>query len=223
MAGEGNSPTMSRDDRDLPESAGYGLRFQALLQRTRDGCGDAARALYEQYSKPLVMVLRHKYLRPGSPLRRDLDPGDLLQEVWQSVFEVIVQGAEFPGPEEFRRFVLTVGENAARRHYRNRVRIAKRAIGREVPFDPERHDRPAPETSPEQSAAAEEAYRQLLAGASTEGRMVLVAITRGEPPSRIAVCLGVTARTVQRIVRRLRKSARNAFGPVAGSPGVTIV
>ena len=63
--------------------------FQDLLQRVRAGNQEAARLLYEEFTVDLITTIRDRYLPQTSRLRRLLDSGDLEQEVWFRVFQLL--------------------------------------------------------------------------------------------------------------------------------------
>jgi len=187
--------------------------LRELIEQAACGDESAAREIFESYSPHLFRVIRRRFLPVWAPLRRDLDSIDLVQETWQTVFECLREGRRFLTPEEFTGFLLVTASNRFHVRYRARVKVQKRALLREEPLDPTKHDRPAAGADPAEIVANADAVAHCLAGMSERERTVLAAIGDGESLAKVAQRLGVSVRTVERSIRRARRSlAKGGIG-----------
>ena len=186
------------------------IAFPDLVARVRAGDPRAAAALWRRFAGHVLRCIRRDFLTPRQPLRRDLESDDLAQEAWQSMFTTLRDGRDFASEGDFLRFLFALTRNCFRRHWRARLTAAKRSLRREERFDARRHDRPAPGPGPAEQAASAEERRRLLAGLPEVQRVIVLAVLDGERLAEAAARLGVSARTAQRHLDRIRQRCQRS-------------
>jgi RNA polymerase sigma factor (sigma-70 family) len=198
---------MSGDDRTagMPSEEAPSIEgsFADLLERVRAGSQDAWRTLVARYKRGMLHVIGC-FIAPRHALWRRMDPADIMQEVWKSVFEALVAGTAFPDEHRFVAFLKTVTRDRAHLQMRLHVARKKRSIGRE-----ERSsagcDICSKESGPGESAAASDLLEKWLDGsASLDERAVLVWSLRGYTAQELADNMQMNIRTVRRVVQRAR-------------------
>jgi RNA polymerase sigma factor (sigma-70 family) len=110
-----------------PEEPSINILFRGMLA----GDDQSARILFDAYQEMMLKVIRRRYLPVHSPLRRDLDTCDLLQEGWLSLLNAVHDDNKFQDWRDFRDFCLAVMSNRFKQYYRRRA-AQKRSIAREA-------------------------------------------------------------------------------------------
>jgi RNA polymerase sigma factor (sigma-70 family) len=177
--------------------------LNSLLQRIRVGSQDAARELWQRYEPHVRRVLRRKL---NKKLRTKLDSVDLAQDVWISFFVDPRHQFEFDQPEDLIAFLATLAQNklvdTLRRHA-----TQKYAVSREQPLADETGSEVVklidPGPSPSQVIMAEEAWEKLLEGQSPQSQRILNRLRQGRTQQEVAQEIGVSERTVRRLVRKI--------------------
>ena len=126
------------------------LTAEELLQRFREGDGEALCALVERHEE----VLRHRIRRLlPKYLRRRVSIDDILQESRVVALERC-HDFEDRGSDAFRNWILGIAEMKARRAVQHHVKVRKRAAGKEVTRArrPETRDFAAQVLTPSQAA-----------------------------------------------------------------------
>lgn len=164
-----------------PNGTEFPSDFAELVSRFRTGSQEAARRLYDKYSRHVLRVIRRNFMPADSPLRRDIDSIDVLQEAWGTVFELLQQGKTFATEEKFIGFILAVVGDHFREFYRARVTSQKRALNREEAFDSKRHDKPEVGSDPSEHLAAEDKLRHWWDALPERQGFIVQAIHAGEP------------------------------------------
>jgi DNA-directed RNA polymerase specialized sigma24 family protein len=82
--------------------------FQALLQRVRDGCPQAAHDLVLAYDAQLRYRVRK---RLGQPLRRIVDSTDVVQAAWMRFFEGLDHARRIDDPKQLMAFLSKIADN----------------------------------------------------------------------------------------------------------------
>src|SRR5579871_2297110 len=98
--------------------------FEQLMQRVRSGCPEAAREVFERYSKPVHMIVRHR-LNPR--LRSQFDSLDFTQDAWACFFDVPVERYCFKTPEELVGYLAGMAHHKLIDASRQRLQSVKRA------------------------------------------------------------------------------------------------
>lgn len=190
-----------------PDSHADDLEIRAFLNRIQHGDQDAARDLLTRYEAEVRLVVRRQLPRL---LRSRFDSLDFLQSVWGSFFRRIREGAtEFEDSRHLVAFLARAAKNKVIDEYR-RAASQKQDMHREESLWTDR-DRPrdladSGET-PSQIAEAHEAFHRLSSLVPEDRRVVLELKAQGLSSREIGDKLGVSERTVQRVIEELRRKA----------------
>jgi RNA polymerase sigma-70 factor (ECF subfamily) len=179
----------------------------AFLGRIRAGDESAARELLSRYEAEVRLVVRRQLPRL---LRSRFDSLDFLQSVWGSFFRRVRGGpAEFEDSRHLVAFLARAAKNKVIDEYR-RAASQKQDMHREESLwtDGDRpRDLPATIDSPSEVAEAREVYGRLRALLPEERRAVLELKADGLSSRDIGDRLGISERTVQRVIEDLRRRA----------------
>jgi RNA polymerase sigma-70 factor (ECF subfamily) len=185
--------------------AGENGEIGAFLARIQGGDDEAARELLCRYEAEVRLVVRRQLPRL---LRSRFDSIDFLQSVWGSFFHRIrVGGAEFEDSRHLVAFLARAAKNKVIDEYR-RAASQKQDMNREEPIwtDSLRaRELPAAEDTPSQVAQAHETFDRLLDLVPKERREVLSLKAEGLSSREIGERLGISERTVQRVLEELRR------------------
>src|SRR3954453_23631262 len=195
---------MVGDERRRP-SAGGDLR--EFLARIRGGDEEAARELLRRYEAQVRLVVRRQLPRL---LRSRFDSLDFLQSVWGSFFR---RGRGGPGGVEASRHLVAFLARAAKNRVIDEYRRAgsrKGDMHREEPLWAD-GDRPrelaAPGDTPSQVAEAHETFGRLRDLLPEDRHHLLELKAQGLSSKEIGARLGISERTVQRVLEDLRRRA----------------
>jgi RNA polymerase sigma factor (sigma-70 family) len=178
-----------------------------LLRKLLEGDEDAATELVARYSHPLRMVIRRHL---DARVRPALDSADVEQQVWGSFFCRELYREALEDPEKLRQFLLGIARRKALMASRDHLRD-KRDRRREVPLEqtsPEGDHLQARQPGPQEAAEKEDLFRQASAGLPDRWRAALRLLREGHAPAEAAARVGVCARTLARLVERLRQRAQ---------------
>jgi RNA polymerase sigma-70 factor (ECF subfamily) len=184
-----------REENDLPE----------FLQRIQAGDEGAARELLQRYEAEVRLVVRRQLPRL---LRSRFDSLDFLQSVWGSFFRRMRNApTEFEDSRHLVAFLARAAKNKVIDEYR-RAASRKQDMHREEPLWADgRHpkDVPDPIDSPSEVAQAREVFGRLRELLPEERRAILEMKAEGLSSKDIGERLGISERTVQRILEDLRR------------------
>lgn len=193
---------------ELPQDG----ELAGFLARIQAGDEDAARELLARYEPEVRLVVRRQLPRL---LRSRFDSLDFLQSVWGDFFQKVKTGpTEFSDSRHLVAFLARAAKNKVIDQYR-RAASLKQDMHREEPIwsDGGRaRDLEAAEATPSQVAEAHEAYDRLLGLVPTERREVLALKAEGLSSRDIGERLGISERTVQRVLEDLRRRAQIESG-----------
>ena len=187
-----------------PELAG-GIR--ELLGRIKDGDEDAARELLTRYESKVRLVVRRQLPRL---LRSRFDSLDFLQSVWGSFFHKIRTGEnDLDEEQNLIAFLAWAARNKVIDEYR-RAATQKQDIRREERLEtsPDQEAGLAVGDTPSQLAQAHETYDRLREFLPADRRVILELKAAGYSSREIGDQLGISERTVQRVLEDLRVRAR---------------
>jgi len=186
-----------------PSSEGGELR--SFLDRIRAGDEEAARDLLVRYEAQVRLVVRRQLPKL---LRSRFDSLDFLQSVWGSFFRRIHAGpVEFEDPKYLVAFLARAARNKVIDEYR-RAASQKNDIRREEPIWVEGRgvrDLPGEHESPSELAEARETFDRLSGLLPVERRSLLTLKAEGLTNREIGERLGVSERTVRRVIEDLRR------------------
>jgi RNA polymerase sigma factor (sigma-70 family) len=183
-----------------------------LLARIQRGDEAAARELLCRYESKVRMVVRRQLPRL---LRSRFDSLDFLQSVWGSFFRRMrTSPTEFEDSRHLVAFLARAAKNKVIDEYR-RSASRKHDMHREEPLwvDGRRpKDVPDPIDSPSEIAQAHEIFDQLRELVPEEKRSILEMKAEGLSSKDIGERLGISERTVQRVLEDLRKRVETEWG-----------
>jgi RNA polymerase sigma factor (sigma-70 family) len=184
-----------RGDEDLAE----------FLQRIQAGDEGAARELLQRFEAEVRLVVRRQLPRL---LRSRFDSLDFLQSVWGSFFRRMRQApTDFEDSRHLVAFLARAAKNKVIDEYR-RSASRKHDMHREEPlWGAGRRAREVADSidSPSEIAQAHEVYGRLQELVPEEKRSILQMKAEGLSSKDIGERLGISERTVQRVLEDLRR------------------
>jgi RNA polymerase sigma factor (sigma-70 family) len=197
VGGPGSGGDGQCDDGDIP----------AFLERIRSGDEEAARDLLTRYEAEVRLVVRRQLPRL---LRSRFDSLDFLQSVWGSFFRRVRTGpSDFEDSRHLVAFLARAAKNKVIDEYR-RAASRKQDMSREEPLwgDGDRpKDLPGAGDSPSEVAQAREVFGKLRDLLPEERHTILELKAEGLSSRDIGERLGISERTVQRVIEDLRRRA----------------
>lgn len=175
--------------------------FPGLIRRVQSGCSQAARELHELYGPHVERTVR-RYLH--QKLRSKFDSTDFVQDVWASFF-VEAPEKRFETPQELVAFLTRMARNKVAEAVRTRMQRQKYNINRERPLQPSPTGSlpfAAVQPTPSEVLMGREAWDNLLQGLPLVHRRILLMLREGKSPDRIAEEIGVSRKTVSRVIRK---------------------
>jgi RNA polymerase sigma factor (sigma-70 family) len=182
--------------------------FDDLLVRLRAGDEAAAALVVERYARRLVALARTR-LEPR--ILRKEDPEDVLQSVFKSFFHRCGLGQfRLDSREDLWALLvsLTLHKCCNRADY---FRAARRNVDREVQSPPPMDSSAvewealAREPGPLEAAKLAETIERLLGSLEPHQVKIVRLSLEGEGPAQIGARVGVTERTVQRVLKGVRE------------------
>jgi RNA polymerase sigma-70 factor (ECF subfamily) len=189
------------------------LDLGRVLGQIRDGDEAAARELLRRYEAEVRLVVRRQLPRL---LRSRFDSLDFLQSVWGSFFKRVRGGpAEFEDSRHLVAFLARAAKNKVIDEYR-RAASLKQDMHREEPLYVE-GDRPREVTdageTPSQIAEAHETFGRLRDLVPEARRDILDLKAQGLSSREIGDQLGLSERTIQRVLEELRRQVEEREEP----------
>ncbi len=192
---------MAVGENSLPEEND----LPAFLQRIQSGDESAARELLQRYEPEVRLVVRRQLPRL---LRSRFDSLDFLQSVWGSFFRRMRDApTDFEDSRHLVAFLARAAKNKVIDEYR-RAASLKQDMHREEPLwvDGRRPKEVAdPIDSPSELAQAREVLGRLRDFLPEERRSILELKAEGLSSRDIGERLGISERTVQRVLEELRR------------------
>jgi RNA polymerase sigma factor (sigma-70 family) len=177
--------------------------LQRLLDRARAGDQEASTQLVQRFSQPLLLVIR-RHLQHR--IRTAFDSTDFLQDAWRSFFAGPLHEETFTDPTQLVAFLSKICVNKVRMTERAQLASEKRDRRREVPLTEAATltDRALvdPQPTPDSQAAASDSWAAFISSLSEIERRCLDLIRQGRSQRETADQLGVSIRTVGRVVHR---------------------
>jgi len=178
-----------------------------FLERVRAGDEQAARELLTRYEAEVRLVVRRQLPRL---LRSRFDSLDFLQSVWGSFFRKVRSGpTEFEDSRHLVAFLARAAKNKVIDEYR-RAASRKNDMHREEPLWGEGgrpKDVAGRNDTPSEVAQAHEVFDMLQSLLPEERRTILELKAEGLTSRDIGERLGLSERTVQRVIEDLRRKA----------------
>jgi RNA polymerase sigma-70 factor (ECF subfamily) len=198
---------LERDESDRETPSG----LADFLIRIHKGDQEAARELLMRYEAEVRLVVRRQLPRL---LRSRFDSLDFLQSVWGSFFRRMRDApTEFEDSRHLVAFLARAAKNKVIDEYR-RAASRKQDMHREEPLRPEGgHSQDLTDSidSPSEIAQAHEAYGRLLDLLPEERQSILKLKADGLSSKDIGAELGISERTVQRVLEDLRRRVESEW------------
>jgi RNA polymerase sigma-70 factor (ECF subfamily) len=183
-----------------------------FLRRIQAGDEGAARELLSRFEAEVRLVVRRQLPRL---LRSRFDSLDFLQSVWGSFFRRMrTAPTEFEDSRHLVAFLARAAKNKVIDEYR-RAASRKQDMHREEPLwgDGLRpRDVPDPTDSPSEVAQAHEVLGRLRELMPEDRRSILEMKAEGLSSKDIGERLGISERTVQRVLEDLRRRMETEWG-----------
>jgi RNA polymerase sigma factor (sigma-70 family) len=183
-----------------------------FLKRIQAGDDAAARELLQRFEAEVRLVVRRQLPRL---LRSRFDSLDFLQSVWGSFFRRMrTTPTEFEDSRHLVAFLARAAKNKVIDEYR-RAASRKHDMHREEPLWADgRRPKDVPDTidSPSDVAQAREVFGRLRELLPEEKRSILEMKAEGLSSKDIGERLGISERTVQRVLEDLRRRMETEWG-----------
>lgn len=179
-------------------------QFTVLMTRMRRKSEGAARELLEEYGPHLLRVVRR---RLNKRLRTKFDSTDFIQSVWASFFALPADKMNFDQPEALAAFLGELARNKIVDVVRKRLEALKSGGCREASLDANAVC-VVQEPSPLAIAIAREEWQRLLHSQSERDRVILTSIGIGNSVQQTASDVGVSRKTIQRVLGRVTRSKK---------------
>ncbi len=177
--------------------------FAGLMKRVLSGSREAAEELHTVYGPHILRAVRQRLHRR---LRSKFDSLDFVQDVWASFFTEIPEKKEFGRPEDLVLFLTAMARNKVVDEVCARLQQQKHNIQRETPLEtmPRGADRfPAAQQTPSEIMMGREEWDVFLQKLPLVHRRILVLLREGKSSAAIADELGLSQRTVNRVLRKV--------------------
>ena len=180
--------------------------FQALMERVRAGCPDAARKVHDLYSIHIRRVIRRQL---HQRLRTQFDSIDFLQDIWLSFFQSPLEKYTFPDQDSLIGFLASLAQHKVADECRRRLEYQKYNLnaeqslegdGRKAAVDP-----PQRAPTPSQVAMAKERWEGMVDGQPDPYRLMLQMLRQGHTHLEIAEKTGLHPKMIQRLLQKMAK------------------
>jgi len=180
--------------------------FKKLLKEIQEGSEEAARIFLDKYGAYILRVIRQRLARR---LRSKFDSSDFLQDVWASFFRDPPPPEAFSEREALLNFLAQMARNKVNQTNRQRLERRRYADKPENSLDGSARfaadGLEGMEPTPSEVAVAREKWVDIVAGSKPEHEKILLLLHEGYTHEEIAGLLGLSAKSVQRLVSKLRE------------------
>jgi RNA polymerase sigma factor (sigma-70 family) len=194
-----------RDEIGTDSDMSHEEQFTTLIERARQGDGDALGELVRQYESEVRLVAR---VRLGSALQPYVDSVDLVQSVHRSLFDGLQQNKfEIASPEKLIALALTIVRRKAAKHWR-KLRRQQRLSGDALPTENTPHviaSLSASDSDPVALAAIRDQAECLLRDLEPADRELIDLRLMGFTTAEAATKLKLNADVLRVRLSRLRK------------------
>lgn len=183
--------------------------FAILMQRFQEGSSEAAQELEQKYGPALLMTVRRQL---SKELRRRFDSRDFVQDAWVGIIANLADGRTFDRPESLGKFLVEMVRNKVIDAYRQRTRTLKYSAHREQSLNDSRLFGKTPilaaDPTPSTVLMRKEEWDRLLERQPPAYRKVLLLLREGMPQNLIARELGMSEKTVRRVIDKVLPGTR---------------
>jgi RNA polymerase sigma-70 factor (ECF subfamily) len=182
------------------------LDFKKLLQEIQEGSEEAARAFLDKYGKYILRVIRR---RLAKRLRSKFDSSDFLQDVCASFFRDPPPPEAFNEREALLAFLAQMARNKVAQANRQRLERRRYADKPENSLDGSARylarGLQGGDPTPSAVAVAREQWLDIVERKRPDHEKILFLLHEGYTHEEIAGLLGLSAKSVQRLVNKLRE------------------
>jgi RNA polymerase sigma-70 factor (ECF subfamily) len=183
----------------------YEEEFQELLQQIGAGSQDAARKFLDKYGPFILKVIRRRLSRK---LRTKFDSDDFMQDVWASFFSQTPPAEIFASPEAMLGYLAGMARNKVACAVRQRLGAQRYSANRENSLDGSARFQAQhladSEPTPSEKLMANERWQGMLDKQQPVHQRILALLRLGHTHEEIAELLGLSVKTVQRVLQRLK-------------------
>ncbi len=172
--------------------------FEDLLAEARAGRQGAYASLVRRYSEPIHRVVCR---RMDHRLRSLYDPDDFVQDVWADFFSNCLPQETFSSSAHLIAFLSRMAVNKLSHAHQRHLDAKKRCLSRQVPVLAELLH---PGASAQRIVDALDEYRHLVASTCPLTQEILRLLCLGHSGTETPLALGISERTLGRMVARLR-------------------
>ena len=178
--------------------------FRALLEEAESGSHAASAQIFEEFGKHILRAVRRSL---HSRLRQLFDSQDLVQSVWKSFVENRDALDNFETPQELIAFLTTIAQRKVAYKVRRHLgKVQKRDENRVSSLQEAEIDPPSSETTPDEIASLREQWFQIVNGLDSRDLKIVESRRDGLSNREISSALGVSERTIQRVLSRISKN-----------------
>lgn len=178
--------------------------LRALMYQIAEGSEEAARLVIERYGDHIRRVVRRNLRKQLRPL---FDSDDFVQEVWGSFFASVAKGQSPDQADKLLPFLKALAHNMVVDANRKYLESHKYDLHREESLETlaasEEGEPAARQATPYEAAVANEEWERLLRSVPPLYQRLLFLLVQGAKHHEVAEHLGVTERTVRRMIDRL--------------------
>ncbi len=176
------------------------------MERVRGGSPEAYQELIERCGPHILRIVRRQ-MHVHAKLRKRFDSNDFVQSVWASF---VAQGGDtiqFKDPTALIQYLLQMARNKVVAEVRDRMQAGKRNVHREHSLDGSAafatEEAISRQPTPSQVAVAHETYDRMHRRLARTQQDIIERLVEGESHEKIAAQMGVTTKTVQRLINRI--------------------
>lgn len=178
------------------------IRIEELIRQFHAGDSAATARLFGMYNR----ILRAAVRRRLPPSLRDLfESRDFSQDVWTALCETRDRANRFDDSSQFRSYLVEIAVNKVIDAHR-RIRTVRRGGGTREALGPV----PGREPTPSQHAIVGERWESLSKMLPPAHVEIVERLKEGFTVQEVAEMLGVSCRTVGRVVKRTRRLCQEA-------------
>jgi RNA polymerase sigma-70 factor (ECF subfamily) len=182
--------------------------FRELMSRVRDGSQDAARELVNRYQPYIIRVVRQ---RLSGKLRSKFDSDDFTQALWASFYEHRSEVGRFERPSALVAFLARMAKNKVaaehRRYFQTQRRNTPERSLNGLAARSARSVR-APDPTPSEVVSVREQLDEVTRAQPEQHQRIIELLRRGANHAEIATELGLSKKTVQRVIHRIARDLR---------------
>lgn len=174
-----------------------------IVAEIQQGSVESAERLYREF-QPLVLRVIRRHL--SRDMRRVSDSLDFSQIVWKTLFEHASRMPHFEDPQVVAAYIARVATNKVRGEMRAQLSLKRDVRRTPDALSSKLWSIQSRDPTPSQSVMAKERLDTLCAGLDSMQRQMIEQRIQGLNIDEIAHNLGISERTVRRVLKRISPS-----------------